>query len=184
MKFLKIYTFLILVIFFEVTNAQDHYVARIAVVDVESILENSLAIAGIKKSINELSETIQKEIVQEEKEFKKRQQELVELQKTLNQEEFDSLILKFNKNVSNVQKNIQLKKIALEQARSQSIEIVHKKTVSIINDLAKEYNFNLALPSTQVLYATSELNITLEVISRLNESLTEVPINYQKFLKN
>lgn len=184
MKFLKICAFVISITFFELVSAQDHYIAKIAVVDVESILENSLAITGIRKSINELSEDIQKEIAQQEKDFKKRQQELLDLQKTLSQEKFDSLALKFNKNVSTIQKNIQLKKLALEQAHSQAIEVVHKKTISIISSLAKEYNFNIVLPSAQVLYVTSELNITLEVISKLNESLKNVPINYQKFLKN
>jgi len=46
------------------------------------------------------------------------------------------------------------------------------------------FDFNIVLPSSQVLFVISELNITLEVISRLNDSLKEVPIDYQKFLKN
>ncbi len=184
MNFLKICVFLISLTFCGIVSAQDRYVAKVAVVDVESILENSLAITSIRKSINELSENIQKDIAEQEKGFKKQEQELLESQKTLSQEKFDSLAAKFNKNVSNIQKNIQLKKIALEQAHSRAIEVVHQKTISIISDLAKEYNFNIVLPSSQVLFVISELNITLEVISRLNDSLKEVPIDYQKFLKN
>jgi Skp family chaperone for outer membrane proteins len=184
MKFLKICVFIISITFFELVSAGDHYIAKIAVVDVEAILENSLAVASIRKSINELSEDIQKEIAQQEEDFKKREQELLDSRKTLSQEKFDSSVAKFDRNVSAVQKNIQLKKIALEQAHSSAMEVVHKKTISIINNLAKEYNFNIVLPSTQLLFVTSELNITLEVISKLNESLKEVPINYKKFLKN
>ena len=52
MKFLKIYIFTVLIIFFRVANAYDEAAAKIAVVDVESILENSLAIGAIRKSIN------------------------------------------------------------------------------------------------------------------------------------
>ena len=40
MKFLKIYIFTVLIIFFRVANAYDEAAAKIAVVDVESILEN------------------------------------------------------------------------------------------------------------------------------------------------
>ena len=176
--------FTVLIIFFRVANAYDEAAAKIAVVDVESILENSSAIGSIRKSINELTKTIEDEITEQEKEYKKRQQELLELQKTLNQEKFDSLVLKFNKNVSKIQKNIQQKKIALEQAHSQAIEVVHQKTISIIGDLAKKYSLDIVLPTSQVLYVKSELNITPEVISKLNNDLKEVPINYQKFLKN
>jgi Skp family chaperone for outer membrane proteins len=184
MKFLKIYIFTVLIIFFRVANAYDEAAAKIAVVDVESILENSLAIGAIRKSINELSKTIENEINEQEKEYKKRQQELLEVQKTVSQEKFDSLVLKFNKSVSKIQKNIQQKKIALEHAHSQAIEVVHQKTISIIGDLAKKYSLDIVLPTSQVLYIKSELNITPEVISKLNNDLKEVPINYQKFLKN
>jgi Skp family chaperone for outer membrane proteins len=184
MKLLKICTLFISIIFFEVATAQERHIAKIAVVDVESILENSIAVTGIRKAINELSENIQKEILQQEKELKKRHQELLDLQKTLSPEKFDSLVLQFNKNTSKVQKNIHLKKIALEQAHSQAREVVHQKISTIISDLAKKRNFNIVLPSSQILHVTTELNITPEVISKLNESLTEVPINYRKFLKN
>ncbi|NDA90581.1 MAG: OmpH family outer membrane protein, partial [Alphaproteobacteria bacterium] len=69
-------------------------------------------------------------------------------------------------------------------AHSQAIEVVHQKTISIIGDLAKKYSLDIVLPTSQVLYVKSELNITPEVISKLNNDLKEVPINYQKFLKN
>jgi Skp family chaperone for outer membrane proteins len=45
--------------------------------------------------------------------------------------------------------------------------------------MSKEYGFNLALPSSQVLYAVESLNITAEVIERLNNQLKSVPINYK-----
>ena len=152
----------------------------------ERFTDKQVKAAGVRarKSINELTKTIEDEITEQEKEYKKRQQELLELQKTLNQEKFDSLVLKFNKNVSKIQKNIQQKKIALEQAHSQAIEVVHQKTISIIGNLAKKYSLDIVLPTSQVLYVKSELNITPEVISKLNNDLKEVPINYQKFLKN
>ena len=85
MKILKIYIFTVLIIFFRSISAYGESSAKIAVVDVESILENSSAIGSIRKSINELTKTIEDEITEQEKEYKKRQQELLELQKTLNQ---------------------------------------------------------------------------------------------------
>src|SRR5574343_644438 len=103
MKFLKIYIFAVLLNSFGTVSVYGESSTKVAVVDVESILENSLAIGSIKKSINELSKTIENEISEQEKEYKKRQQELLELQKTVSQEKFDSLVLKFNKNVSKIQ---------------------------------------------------------------------------------
>lgn len=183
MKLLKIFVFTIFIILQLAATSQDKYIAKIAVVDVESILENSLAMSDVRKSMNELGEKLQQENAEKEKEFKKYEETLIERRSTLSQEDFETLATEFNKNVSITHKNIQMKKHALDQAYSEAIDTVHKTTISIIGELAKQYNFNIVLPSNQVLFVTNELNITVEVIGALNNQLKHVPINYEKFLK-
>ena len=59
--------FLVLIIVPSVSWAQESkFVAKAAVVDVESILEHSLAIKHVKKSINEISDKIQRELTEKE----------------------------------------------------------------------------------------------------------------------
>lgn len=183
MNFFKIYIFLVLIAVSKIANAEGQYTAKIAVVDIESVLENSLAINNIKKSINALSQNIQTDISQQEKDLRIREQELLELKTTLTEEKFEVLVTKFNKNVSNTKRSIQSRKSALEQAHLQAIEEVNKKIMFIIGEIAKEHGIDVVLPSSQVLYVTNELNLTFEVISKLNDSLKEVQINYKKFLK-
>lgn len=190
MKFFKTYLLVVVLIAIVVAgdvNAAgvqgDKNIAKLAVVDVESILENSLAIANIKSSINALGESIQQELTEKEKEFKKREQELIELEKTLPKEKFDSLVAKFNQSINQAQKNFKVKKLALERAHSGAIEKVQKTIIVIIGELAKKYDFNTVLPSTNVLFIKNELNITSEVLSTLNARLVEVPVDYEKLLK-
>jgi Skp family chaperone for outer membrane proteins len=184
MKLFKIFIPILLLLSFTSVRAdEDKYIAKIAVVDVESILENSLAISSIRKSIDELSVNIQKEVTEKEEAFKKYEEELIQKRDKLSSEKFDALVAEFNKNVSNVQKNVQLKKRALEQAHSKAIETVHEATISIIGELSKKYNVNIVLPSNQVLFVSNDLNITHEVVSNLNEKLKEVKIDLEKFLK-
>ncbi len=183
MNFLKICIFLVLIVVSKIANAETKYTAKFAVVDIESVLENSLAINSIKKSINALSQNIQTDISQQEKDLRIREQELLELKKTLTEEKFEVLVTKFNKNVKNTKRSMQSRKSALEQAHLQAIEEVNKKIMFIIGEIAKEHGIDVVLPSSQVLYVTNELNLTFEVISKLNDSLKEVQINYKKFLK-
>lgn len=159
----------------EVAKDSNNYIAKIAVVDVESILENSLAIAHLREKINSMGEAIQKEIISQETLLKQREQELASLQKDLSEEEFNLRVAKFNKDVSAVQKNFKIKKLALEQAHAKGIEIVHKTTIIIISEMAKKYDFNVVLPSTHVLFVKGDFNITSEVLLALNERLREVP---------
>lgn len=153
--------------------------ARVAVVDVESILEHSRAILQIKKSINIISEQIQSELSSKEIQLKEAEAELIKQRGVLPKDKFDSLVAAFNKRVSATQQEMQNKKTALEQAHANAIAEVHKNTIDVISDLSKKYGFNIVFPSSQVLFVNNSLNITHEVISNLNENLKEVEVNYQ-----
>jgi outer membrane protein len=157
------------------TNVFD---AKIAVVDVESIFEHSKAIIYIKDSINSISAQIESEFSLKEAYLKKQEKELVEKRGVLSKDEFEKLLTKFNKNVSIVQKERQNKKLALERAHSNALSTVHKTTVNIIKTLSEKYGFNVVIPSSQVLFVDNSLNITHEVITNLNESLSQVKVEY------
>lgn len=154
------------------------FTVRIAVVDVQSILESSIAITGVRKSIDAISEDIQKYLAAKELEFKTIEEGLIKKRGILNEEAFEKEVDSFNKKVSDAQKEMQARKARLEQAHAGAISKVHEVTMEIINELARKYDFNLALPSSQVLFATTDLNITSEVISALNSRLKSVKVNY------
>ena len=111
-------------------------------------------------------------------ELKKAEALLIRQRKDLTEEEFDEKVAEFNRKVSKIQKLLQSRKAALEQAHTDAISAVHNTTISIISELSKKYGFNLVLPSTQVLFVRSDLNITLEVITSLNKRLTRIDVKY------
>lgn len=164
--------------------SSNEFDAKVAVVDVESILEHSKAIMHIKKSMNVISEQIQDELSAKEIKLKQAEAELIEKRGILPKEEFDKLVADFNKKVSLTQQEMQNKKSALERAHGNAIAQVHEKTISVISDLSKKYGFNIVFPSSQVLYVNNSLNITHEVISNLNELLQEVKVNYDPVVDN
>ena len=178
MKCLR-WIFLLLIIVPSTSLAQESkFVAKAAVVDVESILEHSLAIKHVKKSINEISDKIQRELTEKEINIKSIEAELIKQRGVLSEEKFNLKVLEFNKKVSQTQKEMQRKKSALEEAHSKAIAEVHKNTIEVITELAKEYGFNIVLPSSQVLFVESDMNITLQVITKLNERLSIVDVLY------
>lgn len=153
---------------------------RVAIVDVQMILEQSLAIADIKRSINAISEKIQIEINANEVELKKLEQDLFNKKNLLSENNFKEEARRFSIKVSEVQKYMQNKKASLEQAHSNAVRKVHDTTIEIIREQAKKLGFNLVLPSSQILFAGEELNITSGVLSQLNLNLTKVDIHYNK----
>jgi outer membrane protein len=179
MKFLKYIAVVVLAIISVTAFADDNkFTARVAVVDVESILEHSLAVKQVKKVINEISDKIQRELTEKEIDLKSAEAELLKERDSLSEEKFNSKVLEFNKKISQTQKEMQEKKNALEAAHAEAIAQVHKATMEVISELSKQYGFNLVLPSSQILFVESSMNITLEVITKLNERLSTIAVKY------
>lgn len=160
-------------------NASDNFDAKIAIVDIQYILENSLAIQSIRKDIERIGKEIEKDMLKKEAELKKLEEILIKKRDSLAEEEFNVEVNLFNTKVSHTQQDIQNKKTRLEQAHSKAVSKVYETTIEIITDLSKKKNFNLVIPTTQILYAKDNFNITSEVISQLNTKLKLVTVNYK-----
>jgi Skp family chaperone for outer membrane proteins len=159
-------------------NKDDHnkFVAKAAVVDIESILGNSIAIKNIKKSINDISEKIQSDLLQKEIDLKRAENDLIKQRGVLTETEFNKKITEFNKVVNKTQQEMHKRKSALEHAHSEALAEVHEKTIAVIKELSKKYDFNIVFPSSQILFVKNDMNITLEVITKLNERLEKVDV--------
>lgn len=169
--------FLAMLLFSSSTFATDNL--KIAVVDIQYVLDHSVAVTNLRESIDKLSEKLHKEMSAKEAELKNTEAELVKKRGILAQEQFDNEVNNFYKKVSEAQHDMQQKKAKLEQAHADAIGIVHDSTLKIIADLAKEKKFNIALPISQILYTDDALSITPEVVSRLNHTMKSIPLNYK-----
>ena len=152
--------------------------AKIAIVDVQLVLDSSLAVKHLRESIDKISEQFSKELAAKEIEFKQIESELVKKRETLKPEHFDIEVEDFYKKLSAFQHDTQKKKEKLERAHSEAIESVHENVIKIVHEISKENGVNIALPMSQTLYSAEVLNITTEVTKRLNQKITEVQLKY------
>ena len=152
---------------------------NIAVVDVLQILERSLAVQSIKQGINEISDNIHNELSTKDIEFKRAENDLTKKKGSLPNDEFEKQVATFNQNVSKAQREVENKKRKLEHAHATAMNKVHQVTVDIIHKLAKSKKFDIALPTSQILYADNALDITKEVLEELNKTLPIVTVEYK-----
>jgi Skp family chaperone for outer membrane proteins len=152
------------------------YTTKAAVVDVQTILENSVAVQNLRKEMEKLSENIHEEMSKKETELKKAEQELVNKKSSLTEEAFQKEVDKFNVKVSKAQKHMQSKKEELETIHADAMNQVHEATIEIISKLADERGFNMAIPSSQILFVKGYLDITPEVLNKLNANMKNVQL--------
>lgn len=161
-----------------IQNKEDNFKVRVAVVDIQSILEGSIAIQNLRKIVEQFNQKIQQDIATKEAEFKPLEEKLIKERQLLSEDDFEKRVNEFNAKVSEAKKEIQVRKTRLEQAHAEAMGMIHEMTITIISELAEKHNLNLVIPSTQILYAKNNLNITAEVTFILNERLKDVTVNY------
>lgn len=152
----------------------------VAVVDVPKVLKDSTAAKGAIEMLQAKRNSFQKEIDQKEQELRKKAAELEKQKSVLSAEAFKKKQDLFQKDVAAVQQSVQQKRASLEATYNASLKQVRDQIIQIIAELAKEKRFDLAVPSAQVLYAQSQIDISKEVLTRLNQRLPKVKVDQKK----
>lgn len=152
----------------------------IAVVNIQQIMRESTAAKSVREQLESKQKAFQAEITKKEEALQKEDQELAKQQSVLSKEAFAEKAKAFRAKATEVQKEVQSKKALLDSAFERSLNDIQKAVNEVIAGLAKEKGFTLALPTSQVLYADDKMDISKEVLSRLNAKLPKLDVKFEK----
>jgi len=152
----------------------------VAVVDIQHILQESTAATDIREQIKKKRDEYQENIKKQEEKLRKEEKKLMDQRSILSQEAFGQKRDEFKEKLMKVQRDVQEKRSQLDVALNKSLSEVQRAVYKIIDDLAQEKGFKIALPTSQVLFANESLSITNEVLSRINKDLPKVQIEIGK----
>lgn len=147
---------------------------KIVVVDMQKLLESSTAASSIKEQAKKERDSYQASVSKEEEQLRKEEAKLSEQRSILTQEAFAEKGRQFKDKVAKVQRDFQEKRAIQEQRLKQSLDQVNQVIFEIIDNLAQEQGFDIAVPTSQILYATKKLDITDKVLERLNQKLPQL----------
>lgn len=167
------------IIYASSTNIENRFATKIAIVDIHSILEHSVAIQSIRKSVDQIGEKIRQDLSKKDGELKEIENLLMRKRNSLSESAFEQEFSLFEDKINIAQKEIRDRKVRLEQSHAEGIGKVQEAITKIISALAEKYNLDLVIPNTQILFAKNSLNITQEIIAELNNKLKHVTIKYE-----
>ena len=160
--------------------AQEIPTAKVAILDVQRILRESSATVSIKDQIKRQSQIYQDEIAKQEKELRAAAEELAGQRAILSAEAFARKQGEFKSRGAAVEKGVRTRMRELDQARNTAIKEVERTLDRVVSEIAEQRGLNLILSRVRarsvVLYAHTDLNITDEVLRRLNERLPSVKV--------
>ena len=148
----------------------------IAVLNMLSIRRNALVILDINKQITELQKIVRKDIKREEDVLRIANQDLAKKRPVLSPEAYTVERKKFEQTVIKVQRLVQKRKQSLNKAKVSALGKVEKTINQIITKLAKERGYLIILGSDQTILSSRKLDITTEVLKRLNKILSTLKV--------
>lgn len=151
---------------------------KIAVVNVQNIMRDATAAKSVREQMEAKQKAYQAEIAKKEEALQKEEQELGKQRATLAKDAFEAKVKAFRDKATSAQKDVAGKKASLDAAFEKAIGQIQKTVEGIINDMAKEKGFAIAVPTSQILYAESSMDISAEVLSRLNQKLPRVDVQF------
>lgn len=142
---------------------------KILVVDVPSVLGRASAATDIQKQLEGQRKSYQSQIAAQEEKLQAARDELDRQRGVLSQEAFEKKQKEFRSNLASAQKSVQEKKAALESVFNGSMGEIRKAVINVVAQIAKERKANLVLANQQVVLVEKSMDITDEVLDRLNQ---------------
>ena len=149
----------------------------IAIIDTPKILRQSMAGASVARQVEQYSQEVQKEIAAREQTLRDQEEKLSGQRTILSQDAFQREAKGFQQDVADMQRQVQQRKIAIDQSMAQGNQQIFRIIEEILKELARERSFDLVLERTQVAaIVNQQMEITQEVLRRLDQKLPTVAV--------
>jgi Skp family chaperone for outer membrane proteins len=149
---------------------------NIAVVDIQRIMRESNATKSITTQIEKQRTTYQQEITKQENDLRNAEQELNKQRTIISPEAFAERRRTFEQRVGNLQRDVQNRKRELDKSLNGATITVQNALRDIIGALVTERKYTLILIKSQTAYNAPEMEVTEEVLKRINAKLPSVKV--------
>lgn len=149
----------------------------IAVLDVQKILRDSSAVKNIREQVAKYGSTFENELEKERNEIRTANKELTQQRTILSPDAFAEKRRIFEEKVVGVQRLVQQRQRELDTSRNKAMAKVNKAYTEIVAKLAAERNLGIILRKSQTVFTVNTLDVTQDVLSRLNKNLPTVKID-------
>ena len=147
-----------------------------AVIDYQRIIRESAAARSISEQIEARRKAYQEEISKEEQRLHEADKAFAKQRSLLTPEAFAEKRREFEEEVAVVQRLVQERRRALDSASAEAFDQVKGALIEVVTSIAEERGFNLVLPSSEVLFFSRRIDLTDEVLGKLDARLPDVPV--------
>jgi outer membrane protein len=148
-----------------------------AVIDYQRVLRDAAAARSIREQIEARRKVYQEEISKEEQRLHEADKEFAQQRSVLSPEAFAEKRREFEQDVAEVQRMVQERRRELDRISAAALNEVKEALIAIVTSIAEERGFNLVLPTSEVLFFSRSLDLTEEVLAKLDARLPQVRLS-------
>ena len=151
----------------------------LAVVDFRGVLAKSDAARNIRSEVDKKRQELRKYFLEVENSLREEQQALSKKRSVVTAEAFEKRARKLKEKVHSAQKLAQTNNQKLKKSFDQSMDKVQKELLRIVAEVAEETGAGVVLFRSAIVIAVKKLDISKEVLQRLNKKLPNVKVNFE-----
>lgn len=155
-------------------------VPSIAIVDVESIMRQSLAVKSAREQLDRIVEGIQKDIAAQEQKLRARDQELQQQRSILTPDVYSQRRKELQDEAAGLQQKARSMRQGIDRGFSETMQRIQVVLFEEVGKLAQARNVNLVLPRSQIVVAVDSFDMTEESLAALNKRLPKVELSLER----
>jgi Skp family chaperone for outer membrane proteins len=152
--------------------------AKIATLNIQEIMHDSTAAKSVRDQLDAKRKTFEAEMSKKEEALRKEDQDLSKQKDVLSTDAFEKKLKTFREKASAAQRDVQAKRSQLDNAFTQAVNEIQKVVTDIVTGMAKERGFTVVVPTSQLVWADPSLDISQEVLAKLNQKLPKVTVKF------
>ena len=146
----------------------------IAVIDIQAVLRESIAVKALAQQIEVGREAAQEEMRDREESLRAADLDLAQRRSALTADEYLEERERLEAEGIALQRQMRAERRRLDQLFSRGMAEVQQVLLAISQDIATERDLDLVLARTTVIMVKPQFDLTAEALKRLNERLTAV----------
>jgi outer membrane protein len=146
----------------------------VIIVDIQQVQRESLPGKSLAAQRDKYQQQFQSEFNSARQSLQRRDQELAKQKGTIPQEAYDQKVKALEQYVVAFQNRTQMAVRALEKSTDGAMTELMNTILTVTGEIASEMGANLVLPKQQVILHEPRMDVTAQVIERLNQKLPSV----------
>jgi Skp family chaperone for outer membrane proteins len=151
--------------------------ALLVIIDIAQVVRDSAAARAMRTQVERQQAALRAEDEKTDKDLRAAEQELVQQRTILAPEAFNQKRRDFERRVNEAQQSAQGKRRDLEEAFAAAQRRIEAAMNEVVIEVAKENDYKAVLPRAVVVASHDSIDITDEVLQRLNKKIPTVSVS-------